>query len=79
MLQKVCTQRDIIDNTSTIRNFIYNGSSMWNMFRACPEGSEIEDFLVGVSYVKIKIRELLLCRQKQGDQEEWDESNFSIR
>ena len=60
-------------------NFIYNGSSMWNMFRACPEGSEIEDFHVGVSYVKIKIRELLLRRQKQGDQEEWDESNFSIR
>ena len=32
-----------------------------------------------VSYVKIKIRQLLLRRQKQGDQEEWDESNFSIR
>ena len=31
------------------------------------------------SDVKIKIRELLLRRQKQGDQEEWDESNFSIR
>jgi hypothetical protein len=60
-------------------NFIYNGSSLWNMFRSCPEGSEIEDFLVGVSYVKIKIKQLLLRRQKQGDQEEWDESNFSIR
>ena len=40
---------------------------------------QIEDFLVGVGYVKNKIKQLLLRRQKQGDQEEWDETNFSIR
>ena len=79
MLQKSTRKETLLITPQPYENFIYNGSSLWNIFRSCPEGSKIEDFLVGVGYVKNKIKELLLRRQKQGDQEEWDETNFCIR
>ena len=60
-------------------NFVYNASMMWNIFRTCPEGSKISDFIVGISYIKTKIKALLFRRQKLGDIEEWDESNSCIR
>ena len=60
-------------------NFVYSASSMWNIFRTCPEGSKISDFIVGIGYIKTKIKELLFRRQKLGDAEEWDESNSCLR
>jgi len=48
--------------------FIYNASSLWNIFRTCPEGSEITDFTKGVGHFKSKIRALIFRRQSMGDQ-----------
>ena len=60
-------------------NFIYKACSLWNVFRATPCGLQIKDFSVGLSHTKNKIKELLLHRQKIGDQEEWDDTNFQLQ
>jgi hypothetical protein len=60
--------------------FIYNASSLWNIFRTCPEGSEITDFTKSVGHFKSKIRALIFRRQSMGDQDEWErETNFALR
>ena len=76
---KSTRKETLLITPSHSENFIYNASSMWNIFRTCPEGSKVSDFVVGIGFVKMKIKELLLRRQRLGDQEEWDELNSCIR
>ena len=60
--------------------FVYNASSLWNIFRGCPEGSGITDCSKGVSNIKSKLRALIFRRQKMGDPDEWEcEINFCFR
>ena len=76
---KSTRKETLLITPSHSENFIYNASSMWNIFRTCPEGSKVSDFVVGIGFVKMKIKELLLRRQRLGDQDEWDELNSRIR
>ena len=60
--------------------FMYNACSLWNIFRSCPEGSEIVDYSKSVGKVKSQIRALIFRRQSMGDQDEWErETNFALR
>ena len=44
-----------------------------------PEGRDIRDFTIGISFLKNRIKSLLLKRQKIGDEVEWHpQSNFNI-
>ena len=59
--------------------FVHNGSSLWNIFRRLPEGSEVRDFSQSIVYVKSQIKKLVYRRQKLGDVDEWHSKiNFSI-
>ena len=61
-------------------NFIYDATSLWLTLLSCPESAIIKDFTVGVGRVKSKVRELILCRQKMGDENDWCENtNFNLR
>ena len=61
-------------------SFMYNACSLWNIFRACPEGSEITDFSKSVGHTKLKLRKLIIRRQNMGDCNEWEcETNFALR
>ena len=60
-------------------NFVYSASSLWNVFRSCPEGCKVTDFTVQVGYVKSLIKQLIFRRQGVGDQVEWDSENFQLR
>ena len=58
------------------QSYLYCASSKWNSFRNTEQGKQIIDFSIGLSFTKNKIRELLLHRQKIGDQNEWADENF---
>ena len=60
-------------------NFLYKASSLWLKFLTCPQGSIFKDLTAGLGCIKLKIKELILCRQKMGDQNEWcEETNFNL-
>ena len=58
------------------RNFIYQASSIWNTVRTI---IDIKDFSVKLGKVKLHLKNLILQRQKLGDQAEWSEDNFRLR
>ena len=62
-----------------IKSFVFRASILWNTFRTLPEGREIKDFSVGVSFLKNTIKILLFRRQKIGDEKNWfPQTNFNI-
>ena len=60
------------------QTFIHNASSRWNVFQGTEQGKEIIDFLVGLGTIKMKFKNLLLRRQKLGDQVERNDDNFNL-
>ena len=42
-----------------------------NTFRTTPEGNEIKDFNVSLSFIKNQIKNLVCKRQNLGDVNEW--------
>ena len=65
-------------NVST--NFIYSATSLWLTLLTCLESSLIKDFTVGLGCLKSKLKDLILCRQKMGDQDDWcEELNFNLK
>lgn len=61
-------------------NFVYNASSLWNVFSTSVDGPKIPDFAGKMGYMKSKIKEFILRRQRVGDELEWDsETNFNLR
>ena len=61
-------------------NFMYNASSLWNMYRTCAaDAVHAQNFSAGIGYTKNRIKALLLHRQRIGDQEEWADTNFQLR
>ena len=61
-------------------SFIYNATSLWLTFLACSEGSLIKDFTVGLGCIKSIFKDLILSRQRMGDQNDWcEELNFNLR
>ena len=61
-------------------NFLYNASSLWNMYRTCAvDETHVRDFSAGIGCTKNGIKSLLLRRQKIGDQDEWADVNFQLR
>ena len=57
------------------RNFIYQASSIWNTVRS---KIDTKDFSVKLGKVKLQLKNLILKRQKLGDQTEWSEDNFRL-
>ncbi len=61
-------------------SFVYNATKLWLTFLTCAEGSAIKDFTAGLGSLKSKLKDLILCRQKMGDQEDWcEELNFNLK
>ena len=57
----------------------FKASILWNTYQTLPEGRDIRDFTIGISFLKNRIKSLLLKRQKIGDEVEWHpQSNFNI-
>ena len=42
-----------------VKSFVFLASILWNTFRTLPEGREIKDFFVGVSFLKNTIKSLI--------------------
>ena len=61
----------ITSNHSESSSFVYNISRLWNTFRTTPEGNEIKDFNVSLSFIKNQIKNLVCKRQNLGDVNEW--------
>ena len=64
----------ITSNHSESSAFAYNISRLWNTFRTTPEGNEIKDFNVSlsfISFIKNQIKNLVCKRQNLGDVNEW--------
>ena len=57
----------ITSNHSESSSFVYNISRLWNTFRTTPEGNEIKDFNVSLSFIKNQIKNLVCKRQNLGD------------
>ena len=61
----------ITSNHSDSSSFVYNISRLWNTFRTTPEGNEIKDFNVSLSFIKNQIKYLVCKRQNLGNVNEW--------
>ena len=60
-------------------NFIYRATSIWNKFLSCEEGFLARSFNAELGCIKLKIKDLILRRQKMGDKVEWhDDINFRL-
>ena len=60
-------------------SFVFKASILWNTYQTLPEGRDIRDFTIGISFLTNRIKSLLLKRQKIGDEVEWHpQSNFNI-
>ena len=58
------------------KSVVFKASILWNTYQTLPEE---RDFTVGISFLKKRIKILLLKRQKIGDEVEWHpQSNFNI-
>ena len=58
------------------KSFVFKASILWNTYQTLPEE---RDFTVGISFLKKRIKILLLKSQKIGDEVEWHpQSNFNI-
>ena len=53
------------------KSFVFKASIVWNTYQTLPEGRDIRDFTIGISFLKNIIKSLLLKRQKIGDEVEW--------
>ena len=49
-------------------SFVFKASILWNTYQTLPEGRDIRDFTVGISFLKNIIKIQLLKRQKIGDE-----------
>ena len=79
LLKLSCRKQTLIIAPTQVDSFIFRASILWNTFRTLPEGREIKDFTVSISFLKNKIKNLILKRQILGDEEEWyPQTNFSI-
>ena len=56
----------IITPKHQVESFVFRDSSLWNTFRTLPEGREIREFTVEISFLKSKTRSLVLKRQEMG-------------
>ena len=60
-------------------SFVFKASILWNTYQTLPEGRDIRDFTIGISFLKNRVKSLLLKRQQIGDEVEWHpQSNFNI-
>ena len=59
-------------------NFIYKASSLWNIFKTTVALNELKDLSISTSWVKHQLKAWLLKQQKLGDQNEWDDENFTL-
>ena len=61
-------------------SFIYSASSLWNIFRTCPEGFLTVDFAVGIGCMKSRCKDWIFQRQEMGDKNMWYyDINFILR
>ena len=60
------------------KSFVFKASILWNTYQTLPEGRDIRDFIVGISFLKNIIKSLLLKRQKIGDEVELHPSKTLI-
>ena len=66
-------------NSMHISIMVLYNFKLWNTYQTLPEGRDIKDFTVGISFLKNIMKSLLLKRQKIGDEVEWHpQSNFNI-
>ena len=62
----------ITSNYSESSSFVYNISRLWNTFRTTPEGNEINDFNVSLSFIKNQIILFVCKRQNLSVVNEWN-------
>ena len=61
-------------------SYIYNASSLWNIFRSTAEGSDSKSFSVSIGSMKLKIKSLIYNRQQIGDPNTWyPDINFKLQ
>ena len=57
-------------------NFLCQAASLWNIVR---DLLNVKDFSVKLSKIKFQLKNLILLRQKMGDETEWSDENFRLR
>ena len=72
-LSKRCSRELLLILPKPSNTFVYRMSSLWNLVKKL---MLVEDVSVTVSSLKVKLRNLLLEKQKLGDNSNWIEHNF---